>query len=587
MDFAQELKSRVDIVAVIGERVRLRKNGPNSYKGLCPFHTEKTPSFNVHADKQFYKCFGCSAGGDVLKFVMEMEGLTFFEALKELAERNGIAMPKRSHYADDESKLREALYQMHELAAETFRANLRSPAGETARAYLARRGLKPETVEQFGLGYSDRSGRALLRLFEQRGFSAAQIEQSGLISRRQEDASFYDYFRGRLMFPIHSETGKVIAFGGRGLSDEQVPKYLNSPTVQIRMPIYEKSRVLFNLHRAKEAIRKEDRAILVEGYMDVIGVYAAGFRGVVASCGTALTSEQVRAIKRHTDKIVVNFDPDAAGSNAAESKLPILLEEGLQVRLVELDGGLDPDEYCKERGAEAYKARLDSAKGYFHWLADRVRSQYDLRTTEGQVAVLKHLLPSVQRIHDTLERMQVANEIASYVGVEQRVVLDAFKKSVVDRNERPMQQPVENVRADEKGLLNVLLSTIEGRETLLDELPAIAVLQRLAGRRIFQAIVAIHQAGAPLDFDALNGRLEEADQRMLAVALLSSDEEGQEFTLEYGTQCLDSLRRSDRQDRVRELKRQVKDAERAGNLADALRLAAELQKAERRPDTAR
>jgi DNA primase len=582
MDFAQELKSRVDIVSVIGERVRLKKAGANNYQGLCPFHTEKTPSFSVSAAKQFYYCFGCQAKGDVLKFVMELEGLTFYEALKELAERNGIPMPKRAQYADDESRLREALFQMYEIAAESFRANLQGRAGETARAYLVRRGLKPETVEQFGLGYSDRSGHALLRLLEQRNFTAAQIEPSGLV-RRRDDGSFYDYFRGRLMFPIHNEMGKVIAFGGRGLADDDGPKYLNSPET----PIYKKSKVVFNLHRAKEAIRKEDRAILVEGYMDVIGVAAAGFRGVVASCGTALTADQVRAIKRHTGKMVVNFDPDAAGEKAAEDKLPILLEEGLQVRIVELDGGLDPDEYCKDRGAEAYRARLDGAKGYFHWLADRARSQYDLRTTEGQVAVLKHLRPAVQRIPDKLERMQIAIEVAGYVGVDQAnqgMVLDAFKKSVADRNERPIEVPAETVRPDEKGLLNVLLSDGEGRGALLDELPKIEVVQRLAARRIFQAILAVHAAGAPLNFDAVNSRLEEPDQRLLAVAVLSAEGEGHDFTLEYGRQCLNSLRRSDYRQRVQELKQRIKEAERTGTLADALRLAQELQKLERRPD---
>ena len=272
---------------MIGERVRLKKAGANNYQGLCPFHTERTPSFSVSAAKQFYYCFGCQAKGDVLKFVMEIEGLTFYEALKELAERNGIPMPKRSQYADDESRLREALFQMHEIAAESFRANLQGPAGETARAYLARRGLKPETIEQFGLGYSERSGHALLRLLEQRNFTAEQIDKAWL-ARKRGDGSLYDSFRGRLMFPIHNEMGKVIAFGGRGLSDNDVPKYLNSGDT----PIYEKKKVLFNLHRAKETIRKEDRAILVEGYMDVIGVSAAGFRSVVASCGTALTAER-------------------------------------------------------------------------------------------------------------------------------------------------------------------------------------------------------------------------------------------------------------------------------------------------------
>ena len=204
---------------------------------------------------------------------MENEGLSFYEALKSLAERYGIPMPKRSQYADEDSKLRGALLAMHELAQENFRANLNRPAGEAARAYLAKRGLAPETVEQFGLGYSDRSGRALLRLFEQRGFPAAQMEQSGLVGKR-EDGSLYDRFRNRLMFPIHNESGKIIGFGGRALAADDEPKYLNSPET----PIYKKSHVLYNLHRAKEAMRKEDRAILVEGYMDAIGVTAAGFR---------------------------------------------------------------------------------------------------------------------------------------------------------------------------------------------------------------------------------------------------------------------------------------------------------------------
>ena len=211
MDFAKDLKSRIDIVSIIGERVRLKKSSANNYQGLCPFHQEKTPSFSVNVPNQFYYCFGCQAKGDVINFIMEIEGIPFYEALKELAERHGIPMPTRSLYVDDESRLREAVFQMHELAAESFQANLRGPGGEAARSYLARRGLKPETIEQFGLGYSERSGRALLRLLEQRNFTADQMEKSKLFGRR-DDGSFYDFFRGRLMFPIHNERGKVIAF---------------------------------------------------------------------------------------------------------------------------------------------------------------------------------------------------------------------------------------------------------------------------------------------------------------------------------------------------------------------------------------
>ncbi len=308
MDFAEQLKGAVDIVAVVGEHVRLRKSGAYRYMGLCPFHNEKTPSFTVHATHQFYKCFSCGAGGDVFKFVMEIEGLSFYEALKSLAERYGIPMPKRSQYADEDSKLRGALYQMHELAQENFRANLNGPAGEAARAYLARRGVAAETIEQFGLGYADRSGRALVRLFEQRKFAPAErgaIGTGGQARGRQrvrplpQPADVSDPRRN----------GRIIGFGGRALAAEDNPKYLNSPET----PIYKKSHVLYNLHRAKEAMRKEDRVILVEGYMDAIGVTAAGFAPVVASCGTALTTQQVQLLKRHTQRIVVNFDPDAAG----------------------------------------------------------------------------------------------------------------------------------------------------------------------------------------------------------------------------------------------------------------------------------
>src|SRR5579875_3392610 len=249
MEFVDQLKSAVDIVSVVGEYVRLRKSSAYRYVGLCPFHSEKTPSFSVHASRQFYHCFGCHAHADVLKFVMEIEGVGFYDALKNLAERYGIPMPKRSQYSDEDSRRRAALLEMHELAQDNFRENLNGPAGQDARAYLARRGVRPETIAEFALGYSDRSGRALLRLFEQRGFPADLIEASGLAGRRQ-DGSFYDRFRNRLMFPIRNESGKIIAYGGRALAADDEPKYMNSPET----PIYKKSFTLYNLHRAKDAI---------------------------------------------------------------------------------------------------------------------------------------------------------------------------------------------------------------------------------------------------------------------------------------------------------------------------------------------
>ena len=410
MDFVEQLKSSVDIVSVIGEYVRLRRSGANRYMGLCPFHNEKSPSFTVHVVHQFYKCFSCGVE-------RRRSEVRAGEGRPQLLRGAEIPLRALRHSHAQALRLRRRGFQscaarllaMHELAEEAFRANLKSQAGEAARSYIAKRGLAPETVEHFGLGYSDRSGRALVRLFEQRGFPVAQMEESGLVGKRQ-DGSLYDRFRNRLMFPIHNESGKIIAFGGRALSPEDEPKYLNSPET----PIYKKSHVLYNLHRAKEGVRKDDRAILVEGYMDAIGVTAAGFRNVVASCGTALTTQQVQAVKRHSHRIAVNFDPDAPGANAAERSIDLLLAEGMQVRIVELDGDLDPDEYCKERGAAAYQERLEGAKGYFYWLADRVRAKHDMRTSEGKVAVLNFLLPKLQGITDQLERMTVANDVAGY-----------------------------------------------------------------------------------------------------------------------------------------------------------------------------
>jgi DNA primase len=382
MDFVEHLKSQVDIVQTIQTYVKLRRVG-HRYTGLCPFHSEKSPSFSVNADLQFYHCFGCKAGGDVLKFIEQIEHVSFYEALKLLSERNGIPMPRRAEYADADSKLRGAVMLMHELAEQEFRELLKSPQGSEARAYIMKRGIAPEMVEHFGLGYSDRSGRWLVRAFERHSFTAEQLDASGLVMKRDGGGGYFDRFRGRLMFPIHNESGKCIGFGGRALDPEDNPKYLNSPET----PIYKKSNVLYNLHRAKEGIRKQDRSILV-----------------VASCGTALTNPQVRMLKRHSSNITVNFDPDAAGESAAERSIKLLLDETMHVRIMELEEDLDPDEYCKKHGAEAYEARVKAAKTYFYWLADRARSRYDVKTSEGRVAVFQFLLPAIQGLPDKLER---------------------------------------------------------------------------------------------------------------------------------------------------------------------------------------
>jgi DNA primase len=570
MDFVDQLKSSIDIVKVIGEYVRLKRSGAGGrYVGLCPFHQEKTPSFSVNQTRQFFKCFGCGKGGDALNFVMEIDGLTFPEALKLLADRNGIAMPKRSEFSDAESKLRAALHEIHVIAGSLYQANLRGPHGADARAYLVRRGVSQEMVDTFALGFAEPGGQSLVRRLAQEKFAPAEIEASGLVRRREDGSGSYDFFRGRLMFPIHDESGKIIAFGGRAMRDEDQPKYLNSAET----PIYRKSSVLYNVHRARNDMRRNNRAILVEGYMDVIGVYAAGIKEVVAPCGTSFTNAQVRVLHRHADTVIMNFDPDPAGAKATEDRARLLLDEGLHVRVMELDGGLDPDEYIKENGAEAYQKKLDQASGYFHWLADRARARFDMRSGEGRVDAFKFLLPTVNKISDKLERAAIAGDLASYLGVDPGLVLEHFKKAADERRAPAAAVATPAVPAVERMLLSALFASDAARAEILPRLGP-ELTETFATGEIFDAL---RHADSP-SFSAVEGRLS-APARDLLHLLLSADERIDDgVAYEQAQACLRRLETDQRKRRVAELRAQVKEAERDGRVDEALAIIAELER---------
>jgi DNA primase len=575
MDFVEQVKSSVDIVKVVGEYVRLRKAGGARYIGLCPFHNEKTPSFGVHPVHQFYKCFGCGEGGDVLTFIMKIDGLSFYEALKSLAERNGIPIPKRQEYSDPETRQRAAIFQMHEIAEQAFREHLRSSAGTDARAYIEKRGVTADVADHFGMGYADGSGRLLLRKLQEHSFTIDQLEASGLVGRR-DDGSFYDRFRNRLMFPIHNETGKVIAFGGRALDPNEQAKYLNSTETLI----YKKSNVLYNLHRAKEGIRKNDRTLLVEGYMDVIGVWAAGIREVVATCGTALTASQIKMMKRHSSRIVVNFDPDTAGVNAAERSIGLLLDEGVHVRILELDAGLDPDEYCKQRGPDAYRSRMESAKDYFTWLADRRRDKFG-SGAEGKIAWLKSMLPDIGKVSDKIERLVIAGEVASYIGITEKQVLEEFRKAVNGRRTEMTAPPPAAVSANEKLLLRLLLANPDAPDALIPGLRSIAAVSQMPTRRIFEAVFSQHEAGTRVGFNEIHERLDDNDRALLAATVLLDETGEAEQSIDQGIACLRSLHSAEIEFQRTALKARIKDAERNGNMEEALRLSEELNRIKR------
>ena len=579
--FKETLKNSVDIVRTIGDYIRLRKVGGTSrYLGLCPFHGEKSPSFNVHADRQFYKCFGCGKGGDVFSFVMEIDGLGFYEAMKLLAEKNGIPMPKAREDFDPESRRKATIQDLHEIAAKHFRETLFTPAGDAARTYLNKRGVGQKLAEEFQLGFSDTQG-TLTRLFQRQGVDEELLEASGLCLKRNDGPGFFDRFRNRLMFPIWNESGKVIAFGGRTLGEDQ-PKYLNSPET----PIYRKSHVLYNLHHAREGARKSGRMILVEGYMDVIGVHSAGVREVVASCGTSLTSQQVRSIKRHADRVVVNFDPDNAGANAAERSIQILLEENLQIRVCSLPGGLDPDDYVKTNGSEAYLDQLNRAPGYFHWLAERARSRFDMRDAEGRMEAFRFLLPAIQKLPDKLERLAVVNDMAAHLRVEPGVVLDQFRKAAADRASPTVIQvsPGRNLPELEKLLIRLMLHHPAALGAYAETIMSLPTFEKLESHNILEVALRMLEADGAVDFSALQARLSEADAHLLA-ALFSTDMEEVDRTNEDPAAqlraCLEKLDYDHREGQRKDLRIQVREAERSGDLVEAMRLMELEQKLER------
>lgn len=570
MDIAQQIKAQLDIVRVISDYVpRLRRFG-NRYSCLCPFHNEKTPSFSIYADHQFYKCFGCDAKGDVFNFVMTIENITFWEALKKLAEQNGIPLPKQSQVTDEKTRLRGAIREMHDIAVDHFRSNLAGPPGAPVREYLKKRGVTPASVQNFQLGLSDGSGRTLLRLFEQRGFKPEQLTKSGLVGQR-DDGSFYDRFRNRLMFPIHDESGRVIAFGGRALDTEEKAKYINSPETEI----YAKRHVLYNLNRAKQPAAKADRMVMVEGYMDVIGATQAGIAEVVAPCGTALSVEQIRAMKRHSQNLHLNFDPDAAGDSAAERGIKLLLDENIRVRVVELEGGLDPDEFCKEHGIEVYAERIAKAKPYFYWLADRARGKFNMRDPQGRNDIFQFLLPAIQSLRDKIERVSVANDLASYLGIESGLVLEHFRKMAADKNERPIAPPkADPARTTDRILLPLLLSNEEARGELISGLQELQGWRQTPAAHIYQTLISMHGAGETINFNTLRERLEGEEQERLGGIVLEAAIES--VTAEDGMACIERMRRDDVAAAQRDLKARIKTAEREGRLEQAFDLMRQL-----------
>jgi DNA primase len=454
--FIDDLKQQADIVVVIQDYVSLKKTGA-TYKGLCPFHGEKTPSFHVNRDKGFFHCFGCQVGGDVFKFLELHEKVSFVDAVKLLAQRFGMALPEMEQTDEQRANAaeRETLLKVHEEAAKWFQQQLSSPAGARIRRQIADRGITDATSQVLGLGFAPPAREALKAALLNDGFSQATLLRAGLVVQR-DDGSVIDRFRNRLMIPICRDTGSVIAFGGRSVDPDQQPKYLNSPET----PIYSKGRTLYGLSLSKSAIRERKFAILVEGYFDFAQVYQAGFEGVVASCGTALTPQQAQQLRRFTSKVVLSFDPDTAGQGAAAKSCEMLVEEGFAVNVAILPTGDDPDTFVRKHGRAGYAERLEHSSPYLEYLLDRAAASHNLNTDDGRVKFLSDLLPVASRIPDAAMRDRFADRLAFRARVTDDVVRAEIRRAVVQKQTSLTKREVSSfgqVTKAEKGLIWMLI----------------------------------------------------------------------------------------------------------------------------------
>ncbi len=497
--FIEDLKMQANILQVVQDRMPLRKSGA-TWKGLCPFHGEKTPSFHVNPDKGFFHCFGCGVGGDVFKFVELFDKVAFPEAVRLLAGRFGIPVPDPAEAPKDEAaeRERETLLKIHEVAAAWFREQLASPAGRAARRMLEDRGLTPATCETIGFGYAPGSRDALRRHLEQQKIATGLLVRGGLVSQR-DDGSLVDRFRNRLMVPICRDGGAIVAFGGRAMEKDQQPKYLNSPETAI----YTKGRTLYGLHLSKSAIRQQRYAVLVEGYFDVAQPWQAGIQNVVASSGTALTPAQARLLRRFTDKVVLSFDPDSAGQGAAERSSELLVAEGFQVNVAMLPAGEDPDTLIRKQGGQAYVEKLRTSRPYLEYLLDRAASRYDMTSGESRRGFLDNMLAVAARIPDPTARDQFADRLAHRARITEEVVRNEIRRAAVERRASLGEAEaarglrlVGDVKPAEKALIWALLHQPATALGAMDELEA-RDLDGLATRGILT--VARSLAGFPAD----------------------------------------------------------------------------------------
>ncbi len=528
-ELIEEIRMQNDIVDVVSQYVKLMPKG-SSHFGLCPFHHEKTPSFSVDRDKQMYYCFGCGAAGNVYSFLMQMENCDFPEAVKRLADRAHITLPEKelSAQAKEEARQKQRLYQLHSSAGRFYYEMLQSPRGEAAREYLKNRQMLPQIQKKFGIGYAPSGRTLLMEHLQAEGYSLREMLDSGLVMPNKDGSGYHDRFYDRLMFPIIDVQGRVIAFGGRVLSKGE-PKYLNSPETKI----FSKRRQLFGLNFAKNAKRKE--LILVEGYMDMISIYQAGFHHVAASLGTAFHADHAKLMKKYVQDVILLYDSDEAGTNAALRAIPVLVKNGLRVKVTQVPDGKDPDEFLRHNGAQAFAKLLVDAVHYVSFQISCIQKKYDLNDAEHRVRFTVEAAQALAQIENEIERNVFVGEVARLSGVDTAAISREIEKlrQKEDTDSRPLLHEgrafaKKEIPYSEKGLLeaqkDILLYCADHKEGYLKmrEILTAEDFTDETCRQAFYVLEGLWEKAGVIYPAELTGFFEEIEQQQMIAAIFAS-----------------------------------------------------------------
>jgi DNA primase len=538
-DKIDEIRNANDIVEVISGYVQLKKRGKN-FLGLCPFHTEKTPSFTVSSEKQMYHCFGCGKGGNIFTFLMEMDKVSFVEAVRSLAVKSGIVIPEESQPLTQEQTEFENYYAICRYAGMHFFRNLtESEEGKEALQYFYKRGFTDEIIRSFGLGYSMNSWDTFVNQARTEGFKPDDITKVGL-ARSRDDGSLYDYFRGRAMFPILSTQGRVIGFGARKLRDDDpiAGKYINSPET----PIYNKSRVLYGLFHSKDSIRQEDNALMVEGYADLISLYQAGIQNVVASSGTALTEEQLVLIRRYSKNLTLVYDADTAGSSATVRGIDLALEHGLNVQIVELPEGDDPDSFVQKHGGSEFRKRLSNAVSFIEFRAKQFQQAGAFASAEGKTKAVRSIVQSIAKMNDELKRNFYVKEVAEKYDIYENLLFRELERALTQEknivrsgsasstktisrpsgNDKPDLSEVKPLPAEERDILKLIL---EGNPDIIRYVLSNISLSQMSSdrsRKLAQQVLDLYDERGTIDAPSLVNEVQEPELKNLITDLVLS-----------------------------------------------------------------